>query len=59
MTLVQLMAEEFDIFCRKRWLREIEKATNRRNKYAELYSKEDCIIRALEKRYNEIYPKEK
>lgn len=55
MTLKQLLKEEFDLFCRKKWLQEIEKAIKRRNKYAELYHREVYVIDALVEKYNNIY----
>lgn len=53
--LKQLIKESFELSVKKRWLREIERATDRYKKTYAKATREHAVMQALIKRYNELY----
>jgi ribosomal protein S27AE len=56
--LKQLLKESFELFVKKRWLKEIESAIERYKKTYAKATREHYIMQVLINRYNELYPKE-
>jgi ribosomal protein S27AE len=54
--LKQLIKESFELFVKKRWLKEIDRALKNYNKFSDRASREHYIMLALIKKYNELYP---
>ena len=53
--LIELLKRTFEIWCKKRWLKEIDRALDRYNKTKCKANREYRVIKALVERYNEIY----
>lgn len=53
--LKQLIKESFEMRVKMRWLREIERATDRYKKTYAKAAREHAVMQALIKRYNELY----
>jgi hypothetical protein len=56
--LKQLIEELFEMHVKRRWLKEIDIALKRYKKFNDKAFREQYIMNALIKRYNELYPKE-
>ena len=54
--LKKLIKESFDLFVKKRWLKEIDKMFKSYKKYSDRASRDLYVMNTLIKRYNELYP---
>ena len=54
--LIKLIKESIDLSVRMRWLREIEKSLDKRNKLYQAYQRECLVAKDLVKSFNELYP---
>ena len=50
-----LLKESFELFCKKNWLRIIDKECNKYNKLKFKLNRQQYVINALLKRYKELY----
>lgn len=57
--LIKLIKESFEVSVRLRWLKEIEKAIDKRNKIYQDYRRQGLVITDLVNRFNELYPDSK
>ena len=53
--LKQLVKEFFDLWVKMRWLKMINKETNKYHKYQQKLARQQSVVNALIKRYKEIY----
>ena len=53
--LIKLIKESFEVSVRMRWLKEIEKAIDKRNKTYQDYRRQELVIAELVNRFNELY----
>lgn len=51
----ELLKRTFDIWCEKRWLKEIDKAVDRYKKVQSKANREYFVMQKLCERYNELY----
>lgn len=54
---MNLLKKQFDLWCRMRWLKEINREVKKRDKCYEQYKRHDYIAKALVEEYNKLYPK--
>lgn len=52
----ELLKEAFEIHCRMRWLKEIDRANRKAVRLREKTIRQNAVVRGLAKRYNELYP---
>jgi hypothetical protein len=57
--LINLIKESIDLSVRMRWLKQIEKSCDKRNKLYQAYQRECLVIEDLVKKFNELYPDDK
>lgn len=57
--LIHLIKESFELSVKMRWLKEIEKATHKRQKLYEDYQRQGFVISELVKEFNKRYPDDK
>ena len=53
---MNLLKKQFDLWCRMRWLKEIDKEVKKRDKCYEQYKRHDYVAKALVEEYNKLYP---
>lgn len=53
--LKQLIRETFDLWTKMRWLKMIDKETDKYLKYQQKLARQQSVVSALIKRYKEIY----
>lgn len=53
--MIQLIKKQFDLWCRMRWLKGINREVKKRDKYYEQYKRHDYVANALLAEYNKIY----
>lgn len=53
---MNLLKKEFDLWCRMRWLKEIDREVKKRDKCYEQYKRHDYVAKALVKEYYKLYP---
>ena len=53
--MAELIKRTFQIFCEKRWLKEIDKAGDRYKKAQSKANREYFVMKKLCERYNELY----
>lgn len=53
--LKKLIKERFELFCRMRWLKAIDKEVDKYNYLTSKLNRQKYIIRAMMNRYNELY----
>lgn len=53
--LIELLKRSFEIFVKKRWLKEIDRAIDRYHKTQSKANRQYYVMNALVKRYNELY----
>jgi hypothetical protein len=53
---MNLLKKQFDLWCRMRWLKEIDREVKKRDKYYEQYKRHDYIAKGLLEEYNKLYP---
>ena len=56
--LKKLLKERFELWCKMRWLKAINKETEKRNKRYKQYERHEFVVSQLVKKYNKIYSKE-
>ena len=54
--LKKLIKESFELFVKKRWLKEIDSAVNSYNKSRDKLQRDTYVLSVLIKEYNERYP---
>ena len=54
-SLRELLKSTFEIWCKKRWLKEIDRAIDRHHKAVTKANREFFVVKRLVGRYNEIY----
>lgn len=54
---MNLLKKQFDLWCRMRWLKEINKEVKKRDKCYEQYKRHDYVVKALVEEYTKLYPK--
>lgn len=54
--LRKLMKERFDLWVKMRWLKTIEKETDKRNKLYHKYNRQSHVVDELVKEYCKLYP---
>lgn len=54
-TVKDLLKRTFDLWVKKRWLKEISRSVDRYNKYKDSAAREQYILNSLIKEYNNIY----
>lgn len=57
--MMKLMKKKFDLWCQKRWLKAIDKETNKYRKLKTKLSIQRSVIKALLDRYEELYEEDK
>jgi hypothetical protein len=57
--LMKLIKESFDLSVKMRWLKEIKKAIDKREKLYEDYQRQGIIVSELVGRFKELYPDDK
>lgn len=55
--MIQLLKKQFDLWCRMRWLKEINREVKKRDKCYERYKRHDYVAKALFEEFNKLYPK--
>ena len=53
--IIDLIKNEFDLWCRMRWLKTINKEIDKRDKFYEEYKRKNYVISELVKEYNKRY----
>lgn len=53
--IIDLIKKEFDLWCRMRWLKTINKEIDKRDKFYEEYKRKNYVISELVKEYNKRY----
>ena len=53
--LIELLKRTFEIWCKKRWLKEIDRAIDHYHKAQNKANREFFVMQRLVDRYNEIY----
>ena len=53
--MAELLKRTFQIFCEKRWLKEIDRAIDRYKKTQSKANREYFVVKKLCERYNELY----
>ena len=53
--LKELLKSSFELWVKKRWLKEIDRSVDRYNNYKDKAAKEQYILNSLIKEYNKIY----
>ena len=56
--LKKLLKERFEMWCKMRWLKNINKEIKKRNKRYKQYERHEFVVSQLVKEYNKIYSKE-
>lgn len=51
----KLLKESFELFCKKNWLRTIDKECDKYNKLKSKLNRQQYVMNALLKRYKELY----
>lgn len=51
----KLLKESFELFCKKNWLRTIDKECDKYNKLKSKLNQQQYVVNALIKRYKELY----
>lgn len=54
--LIRLIKESFELSVKMRWLKEIEKTIDQRNKLYQAYQRKHLVAQDLVKKFNELYP---
>lgn len=54
---MNLLKKQFDLWCRMRWLKEINREVKKRDKCYEQYKRHEYVAKALVEEYNKLYPK--
>lgn len=51
----ELLKEKFELFCKRNWLKTIDKECDKYHKLKSKLNRQQYIVNALIKRYNELY----
>ena len=54
---MSLLKKQFDLWCRMRWLKEINREVKKRDKCYEQYKRHEYVAKALVEEYNKLYTK--
>ena len=50
------LKEWFELWCKNRWLKIIDKEVNKMNKYCDLWKRKKFVVDKLVDKFNELYP---
>lgn len=54
----KLIRESFELSCKRRWLKTIDRQVDKYNKSAARANREKLVVNKLIERYNELYPEQ-